>query len=210
MAASVAPQTRRWGKRLRAPGGTSQSSLLDSLSPQVNPHFPNIFFFFPSPSTTCRPCPQIPRHPRATSWSWLLQLKSRPIRPTPRNPPDPAPPRASPPPASTHSNSSSTVGDANWPQLVDSKQGDACQREILVSRLIYKYLKTLLVMRLVLIHDGDTGAPTCSFARRPTVPELICSSWITSGSTARSSSASCFVLAASMSCWPAAGSTLLS
>src|ERR1039458_3616918 len=104
--------------------------------------------------------------------------------------------------------SSSTVGDASWPQLIDSKQGDACQREILVSRLIYKYLKTLLVMRLVLIHDGDTGAPTCSFARRPTVPELICSSWITSGSTARSSSASCFVLAASMSCCPAAGSTL--
>src|ERR1035437_6587009 len=34
--------------------------------------------------------------------------------------------------------SSSTVGDASWPQLVDSKQGDACQREILVSRLICK------------------------------------------------------------------------
>src|SRR5664280_3050538 len=34
--------------------------------------------------------------------------------------------------------SSSTVGAASWPQLVDSKQGDACQREILVSRLICK------------------------------------------------------------------------
>ena len=34
--------------------------------------------------------------------------------------------------------SSSTVGDASWPQLVDSKQGDACQREILVSRIICK------------------------------------------------------------------------
>jgi hypothetical protein len=34
--------------------------------------------------------------------------------------------------------SSSTVGDASWLQLVDSKQGDACQREILVSRLICK------------------------------------------------------------------------
>ena len=38
----------------------------------------------------------------------------------------------------TKHSSSSTVGDANWPQLVDSKQGAACQREILVSRLIYK------------------------------------------------------------------------
>jgi transposase-like protein len=35
-------------------------------------------------------------------------------------------------------NSSSTVGDASWPQPVDSTQGDACQREILVSRLICK------------------------------------------------------------------------
>ena len=34
--------------------------------------------------------------------------------------------------------SSSTVGDASWSQLVDSKQGDVCQREILVSRLICK------------------------------------------------------------------------
>src|ERR1035437_6941566 len=34
--------------------------------------------------------------------------------------------------------SSSTVGDASWPQPVDSTQGDACQREILVSRLICK------------------------------------------------------------------------
>src|ERR1035441_4422283 len=39
---------------------------------------------------------------------------------------------------SAHHDSSSTVGDASWPQLVDSKQGDACQREILVSRLICK------------------------------------------------------------------------
>src|ERR1035438_3525331 len=35
--------------------------------------------------------------------------------------------------------SSSTVGDASWPQLIDCKQGDACQREILVSRIICKY-----------------------------------------------------------------------
>src|ERR1019366_3099788 len=103
--------------------------------------------------------------------------------------------------------SSSTVGDASWPQLIDSKQGDACQREILVSRLIYKYLKTVLVMRLLGIHDSDTGAPTCSFVRRPTVPGPICSSWITNGCVARSSSTSCFVLAASMSCSPAASST---
>src|ERR1022692_4970610 len=34
-----------------------------------------------------------------------------------------------------------------------------------------------------------------SFARRPTVPEPICSSWITTGWTARSSSTSCFVSA---------------
>jgi hypothetical protein len=34
--------------------------------------------------------------------------------------------------------SSSTVGDASWPQLIDSKQGDTCQREILVSRIICK------------------------------------------------------------------------
>ena len=34
--------------------------------------------------------------------------------------------------------SSSTVGDASWPQLVDSTQGDAFQRKILVSRLIRK------------------------------------------------------------------------
>src|ERR1035437_4268358 len=54
----------------------------------------------------------------------------------------------------------------------------------------------MLVIRLRVIHDSDTGAPTCSFARRPTVPELICSSWITSGWTARSSSTSCFVTTA--------------
>src|ERR1035437_5373415 len=52
-------------------------------------------------------------------------------------------------------------------------------------------------MRLLVIHDSDTGAPTCSFVRRPTVPEPICSSWITNGCVARSSSTSCFVLAAS-------------
>src|ERR1035441_8064720 len=40
--------------------------------------------------------------------------------------------------ANFRARSSSTVGDASWPQLIDSKQGDACQREILVSRLIYK------------------------------------------------------------------------
>src|ERR1017187_3675815 len=39
------------------------------------------------------------------------------------------------------------------------------------------------------------------------VPGPICSSWITSGWAARSSSTSCFVSAASMSCWPAASST---
>src|ERR1035437_9812535 len=44
----------------------------------------------------------------------------------------------SPPLAIPALDSSSTVGDASWPQLVDSKQGDACQREILVSRLICK------------------------------------------------------------------------
>ena len=32
--------------------------------------------------------------------------------------------------------SSSTLGGAKWPQLIDSTQGDAFQREILVSRLI--------------------------------------------------------------------------
>jgi MFS family permease len=103
--------------------------------------------------------------------------------------------------------SSSTVGDASWPQLVDSTQGDASQREILVSRLICKSLKTVLVICISVGHDSDIGAPICSFARRPTVPGLIYSSWITSGWTVRSSSASCFVSGASMSCWPAAGST---
>src|ERR1017187_4274131 len=51
-------------------------------------------------------------------------------------------------------------------------------------------------MCLISGHDSDTGASICSFARRPTVPEPICSSWITTGWTARSSSTSCFVSAA--------------
>ena len=34
--------------------------------------------------------------------------------------------------------SSSTVGDAKFPQLVDSTRGDAFQRKILVSRIICK------------------------------------------------------------------------
>src|SRR5450759_5013522 len=54
----------------------------------------------------------------------------------------------------------------------------------------------MLVMCLRVIHDSDTGVPICSFAHRPTVPGPICSSWITSGWAARSSSASCFVSAA--------------
>jgi hypothetical protein len=36
--------------------------------------------------------------------------------------------------------SSSTVGGVSWPQPVDSTQGDAFQREILVSRNIGKNL----------------------------------------------------------------------
>ncbi len=36
-------------------------------------------------------------------------------------------------------------------------------------------------MRFIVVHDGDTGAPICSFALRPTVPVPICSSSITSG-----------------------------
>src|ERR1035437_11063945 len=58
--------------------------------------------------------------------------------------------------AETH-DSSSTVGDASWPQPVDSPQGDACPREILVSRLICKYLEKMLVISLRVIHDSYTS-----------------------------------------------------
>ncbi len=38
----------------------------------------------------------------------------------------------------TDSNSSSTLCEAKWPELVDSTQGGTFQREILVSRVIAK------------------------------------------------------------------------
>jgi hypothetical protein len=46
------------------------------------------------------------------------------------------------------SSSSSTVGGASWPQPVDSTQGDAFQREILVSRQILEISVFLLLLAL--------------------------------------------------------------